>query len=58
MVRNDRPGSPPDVLYAFVYNITNLAEVHGGAKPHLEEVGPYVYSKRRIKEVSLFSAAL
>lgn len=51
MVRNDRPGSPPDMLYAFMYNITNLPEVHKGAKPHLEEVGPYVYRKRRIKEV-------
>lgn len=39
------------MLYAFMYNITNLPEVHKGAKPHLEEVGPYVYRKRRIKEV-------
>lgn len=39
------------MLYAFMYNITNLPEVHKGEKPHLEEVGPYVYRKRRIKEV-------
>eukprot|EP00892_Ulva_mutabilis_P002626 jgi/Ulvmu1/12364/UM009_0010.1 len=49
MVRNDRPGAPPDMLYVFLYNITNLPEVHEGAKPHLDEVGPYVYRKRRVK---------
>ena len=52
MVRNDQPGSPPDMLYVYLYNITNLEEVHQGAKPHLDEVGPYVYRKRRIKLVS------
>jgi CD36 family len=50
VVRNNSPGDPPDLLRVFMWNITNLAEVRGGGKPVLEELGPYVYRKWRIKE--------
>jgi CD36 family len=39
------------MIYIYMYNITNLANVRAGAKPHLDEVGPYVYRKWRVKEV-------
>ena len=51
MVRNDDPASPADLLRVFMWNITNLAAVRAGAKPVLDEVGPFVYRKWRIKEV-------
>ena len=51
MVRNDVPGSPPDTVYVYMYNITNLDDVRDGEKPHLQEVGPYVFSKMRAKQV-------
>jgi hypothetical protein len=51
MVRNDLPGSVPDIIKLFFFNITNLEEVRVGQKPRLQEVGPYVYRVWRVKEV-------
>ena len=51
MIRNDDPSAPADLLRVFMWNITNLAAVRAGAKPVLDEVGPFVYRKWRIKEV-------
>jgi hypothetical protein len=51
MVRNDLPGDSPDILNAYVFNITNLAAVRQGARPIVNELGPYVFRKWRIKEV-------
>ncbi|GAA56005.1 Lysosome membrane protein 2 [Clonorchis sinensis] len=40
---------PTVPIYFSVYllNLTNPTEVLAGARPHLEEVGPYVYRERR-----------
>lgn len=33
----------PLVFNAFIFNILNPEEVQNGGKPHLEEIGPYVF---------------
>ncbi|KAF6254902.1 CD36 family-domain-containing protein [Scenedesmus sp. NREL 46B-D3] len=40
---NTAPGAPPAYFRAWLFNITNLHDVRQGAKPMLEQVGPYVY---------------
>ena len=57
MVRNDVPGSPVDTVYLYMYNVTNLDGVRGGGKPHLQEIGPYVFRKMRVKQVCILTVA-
>lgn len=33
----------PLVFNAYIFNILNPEEVQNGGKPHLEEIGPYVF---------------
>lgn len=51
MVRTDLPGAPADTIYLYMYNITNLDALRLGNKPHLQEIGPYVFEKKIVKEV-------
>lgn len=53
MVQNVLPDNAPDILNAYVFNITNLAAVRKGARPIVNELGPYVFRKWRIKEVRM-----
>ena len=38
----------------YLFSVTNPREVEAGAKPHLEQVGPFTYSEQveRVNEVS------
>ncbi|KFM25479.1 Scavenger receptor class B member 1 [Auxenochlorella protothecoides] len=57
-----RPDSPPSVhdRYAatnasvhvryYFFSITNIVDVRAGAKPVLEEIGPFIYTKHAIKQ--------
>lgn len=47
-VRNNATDAPAEYYKFYVFNITNAADIPGGAKPVVEEIGPYVY--RQIKE--------
>lgn len=40
----------PDRVNMYLWNITNLDDVRAGARPVLQEVGPYELRKWRIKE--------
>ncbi|KAK2819289.1 hypothetical protein Q5P01_024850 [Channa striata] len=44
--------SPPPPVYMeyFFFNVTNLDEFLGGAKPVLKQVGPYTYREYRYKD--------
>ena len=37
----------------YLFSVTNPQEVEAGAKPHLEQVGPFTYSEQveRVNEV-------
>ncbi|KAG2451781.1 hypothetical protein HYH02_003559 [Chlamydomonas schloesseri] len=43
------PAAPPDYFRVWLWNLTNLPDVRRGAKPHMVEVGPLTYIKRRVK---------
>ncbi|OAF70756.1 hypothetical protein A3Q56_01460 [Intoshia linei] len=44
----------PAYAYFSFYNITNVDEIYQGKKPRLQEVGPIVYRKDKIKENVVF----
>ncbi|EFJ44403.1 hypothetical protein VOLCADRAFT_95412 [Volvox carteri f. nagariensis] len=50
--RGDRPPAPggePDYFRVWMWNLTNLQAVRGGAKPNMVEVGPLTYVKSRVR---------
>jgi len=48
-VSSEAPGAAQVELTAWVYNITNPWEVLAGHKPLLQEVGPFVYKRHRLR---------
>eukprot|EP00891_Asterochloris_glomerata_P007205 jgi/Astpho2/7205/fgenesh1_pg.00113_%23_40_t len=56
-LRNDRPGDPPLYVHFYVFNITNVEEVQAGAKPALQQLGPYTYTKHSRKLDARFDVA-
>eukprot|EP00803_Ostreobium_quekettii_P000329 evm.model.scf_1109.2 EVM.evm.TU.scf_1109.2 scf_1109:16382-23924(+) len=42
-LNNTNEGSTPSYVRFWMFNITNLDEVHKGAKPNVTEMGPYTY---------------
>lgn len=49
--------SPPVPVYSkfYIFNVTNPIDIKTGKKPHVEEIGPFVYreirDKRNIKRI-------
>uniref|UniRef100_A0A383W126 Uncharacterized protein n=1 Tax=Tetradesmus obliquus TaxID=3088 RepID=A0A383W126_TETOB len=53
---NTAPGAPPAYFRVWLFNITNLHDVRQGAKPILEQVGPYVYRGYHERHQVMWSA--
>lgn len=44
-------------MHFYVFNITNVEEVQAGAKPALQQLGPYTYTKHSRKLDARFDVA-
>lgn len=55
--QDSRTPNAPEIMYTFwMYNVTNPSGILNGDKPHLQEVGPFVYRLQEIKLDVEFSA--
>jgi len=52
---NPRTGVDPEFFYAYLFNVTNPDEIMEGAKPILQEVGPFIYTVNECKFDTAFS---
>ena len=52
------PGdASPDLINFYLWNVTNVAAVRDGAKPVLQQLGPYMYRKWRARQDVRFDRA-